>query len=178
MIHDANRRSNRSIRSWIAVKPNPSSDPRSYYFYVSRWGISIVQRHSKLWLATILCSSVVTGGGSFVLLTLLTDLPFATVVAISAALVVAGDIALAFFMQAVSPTRVTLGPGDRRHRSEAPRELGRVESTFEGRRGRVSIRGETWRARQAVACGSPLAAGAAVRVVEREGLTLVVAAAD
>ncbi len=112
------------------------------------------------------------------LLTLLTELPFATVVAISAALVVAGDIVLAFFMQAVSPTRVTLGPGDRRHRTETPRELGRVEAAFEDRRGRVSIRGETWRARQAVGCGRPLAAGAAVRVVEREGLTLVVAAAD
>ena len=137
-----------------------------------------MQRHSKLWLVTILCSSVVTGGGSFVLLYLLTDLSIATTVAISAALVVAGDIALAIFMQAISPTRVTLGPGDRLHKAEAPRELGRVAASFDERRGLVSIRGETWQARQAFACRRRLEEGAPVSVVEREGLTLVVKAAD
>ncbi len=137
-----------------------------------------MQRYSRLWLATILCSSAVTGGGSFALLTLLTELSTATVLTISAALVVAGDIALAIFMQAVSPTRVTVGPGDRRHNTELPKELGTVSASFEDGRGRVSIRGETWQARQAIECGERLEAGAEVRVLEREGLTLVVAARD
>jgi hypothetical protein len=34
----------------------------------------MMQRYSSLWWASILLSSVVTGGGSFALLTLLTEL--------------------------------------------------------------------------------------------------------
>ena len=128
----------------------------------------------RLWLAPLLLSSVVTGGGSFVLLTLLTDLPLTVIIAVSVVLVLAGDIALAFVMQAISPTRVTLGPGDRRHNAEIPGELGLVETNFRNRHGRVSIRGETWQARQALGCRVRLKAGGAVRVVERDGLTLIV----
>jgi membrane protein implicated in regulation of membrane protease activity len=106
----------------------------------------------------------------------LTDLSLEIVIAISVALILAGDVALAFLMQAVSPTRVTLGPGDRRYKSELPEELGTVASSFRNRRGRVSVRGETWDARQANGCGGRLEAGGAVRIVDREGLTLVVAA--
>ncbi len=136
-----------------------------------------MQRYSGLWWASILLSSVVTGGGSFLLLSLLTDWPTITVAKISVALIVAGDIVLALFMEAVSPTHVKIGPGERRHHAELPQELGMVLSDFEDRQGSVSIRGETWRARQASACCRPLQAGTAVRVVAREGLTLVVAAA-
>ena len=74
----------------------------------------MMQRYSSLWWASILLSSVATGGGSFVLLTLLTELPIEIVIAVSLALILAGDVVLALLMQAVSPTRVTLGPGDRR----------------------------------------------------------------
>ena len=112
------------------------------------------------------------------MLSLLTELPIATVITVSVALILVGDIALALFMQAVSPTHVTLGPGDRRHNTELPKELGTVATNFENRRGRVSVRGETWRARQAVSCSGRLEAGVAVRVVEREGLTLVVSATE
>ncbi len=129
-----------------------------------------------MWWATILLSSVVTGGGSFALLTLLTELPIETVVKVSVALIVAGDIVLALLMEASSPTRIMLGPGDRRHRSELPRELGTVMSDFKHGRGSVSIRGERWRARQTAGCDQQLEAGAAVRVLDRAGLTLLVAA--
>lgn len=127
-------------------------------------------------MAPVLLSSAVTGGGSFVLLALTTNLPLATVAAVSVALVLVGDIALALIMQAVSPTRVTLGPGDRRHNAELPRELGIVATNFRDRCGLVSIRGETWQARQASGCSERLEAGGAVSIVEREGLTLIVAA--
>lgn len=137
-----------------------------------------MQRYSKRWLAPILLSSVVTGGGSFALLALLTDLPLTIVMAVSAALVFAGDVALAFLMQAISPTRVMLGPGDRRHKAEPPKELGMVATNFRDRRGYVSIRGETWRARQAIDCSERLERGGAVRIVERKGLTLIVAATE
>ena len=77
-----------------------------------------MQRYSSLWWASILLSSVVTGGGSFALLSLLTPLSVETTLVISAALVLVGDIVLALLMEKVSPTRVFLGPGDRRVKDE------------------------------------------------------------
>ncbi len=136
-----------------------------------------MQRYSSLWWATILLSSVVTGGGSFALLMLLTDLSIATVIKISVAMIILGDIVLALVMEAVSPTRVLLGPGERQHKNDLPEELGTVIGDFEDGSGSVSIRGERWHARQATGCRRWLRAGSAVRVLGRDGLTLVVAAA-
>lgn len=141
-------------------------------------GFLIMPRYSSLWWASILLSSVVTGGGSFALLILLTEIPIETVVAVSVVLILAGDVVLAKLMEAAAPTRVTLGPGDRWRKTERPGELGVVICNFEDRHGSVSIRGERWRARQAAECRGRLRAGAAVRVLEREGLTLVVATTD
>ena len=138
----------------------------------------MMRRYSGLWWASILLSSVVTGGSSFLLLALLTELPIEIVITISVALILVGDILLALLMQAVSPTRVTLGPGDRRLSSESPGELGTVMADFEDGSGNISVRGEQWRARQSAACNRRLNAGAAVRVLDRDGLTLVVSAAD
>ena len=137
-----------------------------------------MQRYSSLWWASILLSSVVTGGGSFALLSLLTPLSMETTLVISAALVLVGDIVLALLMGKVSPTRVFLGPGDRRVKDELPRELGTVIGDFRNGTGCVSIRGERWHARQDSDCGQRLDAGSPVRVLERQGLTLVVAAAN
>ena len=144
---------------------------------LTNFGSPIMERFSSLWWFSILLSSVVTGGGSFVLLTVLTELPTETVIKISVMFVLVGDVVLALLMQAVSPTRITLGPGERRRKTELPMELGTVISDFEDRRGRVSIRGERWRARQTAGCSATLKAGALVRVVDREGLTLVVTSA-
>lgn len=135
-----------------------------------------MRRYTGPWWASILLSSVVTGGGSFALLNLLTGLPVETAILISVALIVVGDIVLALIMESVSPTRVLLGPGDRRHRNDAPGELGIVVGDFENGAGSVSIRGEHWLALQSTGCEQRLKAGAAVRVLERDGLTLVVAA--
>lgn len=137
-----------------------------------------MQRYTRLWWTSILLSSVVTGGGSFVLLSLTTGLPIGTLIVISVILILVGDIVLALVMDSVSPTRIKLGPGERWHNAEMPAELGTVIGNFEDRRGKVSIRGETWRARQTADYGGRLEAGAVVRVIEREGLTLVVAATD
>jgi membrane protein implicated in regulation of membrane protease activity len=138
----------------------------------------MMQRYSSLWWASILLSSVVTGGGSFALLTLLTELSIEIVIAVSLALILTGDVILALLMQAVSPTRVTLGPGDRRRNNDPPGEIGTVMADFVSGSGKVSIRGEQWRARQAPGCNGRLGAGTSVRVLEREGLTLVVSAAE
>ncbi len=136
-----------------------------------------MQRYSKYWWAAILLSSAVTGGGTFVLLLLLTDFSVATVLKISVALVLIGDFVLAIIMQTISPTRVEIGPGERWHTGELPKDIGVVKKRFENGRGRVTIRGETWNARQTADTDMQLEVGEAVRIVEREGLTLVVEAA-
>ena len=136
-----------------------------------------MQRYSKYWWAAVLLSSAVTGGGTFLLLLLLTDLSIEMALKISIALVLIGDIVLAIIMQAISPTHVKLGPGERWHDEEPPRDVGVVKTRFEEGRGKVSIRGETWHARQSDDSDVPLEIGESVRVIEREGLTLVVAAA-
>ena len=136
-----------------------------------------MQRYSKHWWAALLLSSVGTGGSSFLLLTVFTDLPIEMVVKVCVAAILVGDIALALLMESMAPTRIDVGPGERRHRAEPPQEFGTVVGRFDGRMGKVMIRGESWQARQAAACSEPLDAGARVRVVERDGLTLVVAAA-
>lgn len=137
-----------------------------------------MQRYSKIWWAVVLLSSAVTGGGTFLLLILLTDLPVETALKISVALVLVGDIALAIIMQAISPTHVKLGPGERWHDDESPRDRGIVRTRFEDGKGKVSIRGEIWQARLEDSSAEPLDVGERVRVIEREGLTLVVAAAE
>ena len=112
------------------------------------------------------------------LLTLATELPIETVIKVSVVLILVGDIGLAFIMGALSPTRVTLGPGDRLSKADLPTEIGSVIDDFEDGYGSVSIRGERWRARQTATCTERLTAGAAVRVFDREGLILIVAAHD
>lgn len=138
----------------------------------------MMPRYSGLWWASILLSSVALGGGSAVLLIVLTELPIQTVIKLSLVLTLAGDVVLALLMEAVSPTRVTLGPGERSRNTELPRELGVVIKDFKNGHGSVAIRGERWRARQSDGCSGELAAGATVRVLERDGLMLIVAATE
>ena len=123
-------------------------------------------------------SSAVTGGGTFLFLLLFTNLSIETALKISIALVVVGDITLAIIMQAISPTHIKLGPGERWHDNESPRDRGVVKTAFENGTGKVLIRGETWHARQEDHSVGQLQIGESVRVIEREGLTLVVAAAE
>ena len=133
-----------------------------------------MQRYSKYWWAAVLLSSAVTGGGTFLLLLLLTDLSIEMALKISVALVLVGDVVLAIIMQAISPTHVKLGPGERWHDDELPRDIGVVKTRFEDGKGKVSIRGETWHARLAQHAESGPDIGHSVRVVDREGLVLVV----
>ncbi len=133
-----------------------------------------MERYSRLWWATLLLSSAVTGGGTFVSLTLLTDLSIQTIVIASVTLILIGDIALALMMEAFSPTRITVGPGEIRLKHDMPIETGTVISTFENGRGAIAIRGERWRARQSKHCGEVLEKGTTVCVTERDGLTLLV----
>lgn len=137
-----------------------------------------MQRYSRLWWSSILLSSGVTGGASFVSLSLLTGWPLLTIIAVSAALVLMGDIVLALIMQAVSPTDVKIGPGERLRRTDLPQDIGTVVDNFADGQGRVAIRGEIWHARRPSDSILQLETGAAVRVLGRDGLTLLVTAAE
>lgn len=134
-----------------------------------------MKRFSRLWWASILLSSVFIGSTSTLVMRLLTDLSADRILIVVAALIILGDIILALTMQAVAPTEIHIGPGERAYRSESPSEAGRVIADFDDfGRGLVSIRGETWRA--IVSDNKkPFVKGASVRVVGRHGLTLVVA---
>ncbi len=133
-----------------------------------------MERYSILWWATILLSSIVTGGSTFVSLTLFTDLSIQTIVIASVTLILIGDIALALMMEAFSPTRIMVGPGESRLKHHVPMETGTVIKAFENGHGVIAIRGERWKARQSKSCGAVLETGATVYVTERDGLTLFV----
>jgi len=94
-------------------------------------------------------------------------------------LVAAGDFVTALSMEAVAPTRVAIGPGERRFAADDPKELATVVSGFtDSDVGKVRIRGETWSARLVSTDGPRVQAGYAVRILDRDGLTLLVSAED
>lgn len=88
---------------------------------------------------------------------------------------IVGDILMALAFEAAAPTRVTVGPGEKQRDDSTIDEAGRVVSGFQtGPQGRVRIRGEIWAARRVGEDPGPLACGAPVRILGREGLTLIV----
>ncbi len=86
-----------------------------------------------------------------------------------------GDLALALSFEAMAPTRVIIGPGDRVKRGSAVKETASIISGFEnGAVGKVIVRGEIWTARCVSEDSCSLAVGENVRVLGREGLTLLI----
>ena len=86
-----------------------------------------------------------------------------------------GDVLLALSLELVSPTRVTLRPGERRTVNCEFEEPAEILSGFENSTaGRVRIGGESWNARAADGETYQLRAGSSVRVIGRDGLTLLI----
>jgi membrane-bound ClpP family serine protease len=136
-----------------------------------------MKRYSPMWWMVVLPTSVVVGGTAFLLAGYLTDWGVPGRIAAALVLTVAADLAIAASIQVFAPTKVNIGPGERALNSELPSETARVIAGFEASsHGRVSIRGETWRATRAPGDVVPLTTGMHVNVVERDGLTLVVSA--
>ena len=137
--------------------------------------LAVPKRFSRDWWLTIL---VVTLGISVATFLLLRgrDLHPGELVLACLGLSFLGDVVTALSMEAIAPTRVTIGPGDRQLRDDLPTELALVVSEFDGAGvGRVRIRGETWRARGSRAGFRPTL-GTRVRVINRDRLTLIVSA--
>ena len=137
--------------------------------------VAVPKRFSRDWWLAIL---VVTVGISAVTFLLLggRDLHPTELVLYCLGMSLLGDVVTALSMEAIAPTRVTIGPGDRQLRDDLPTELALVVSEFDGAGvGRVRIRGEIWQARGSSVGFRPMM-GSRVRVINRDGLTLIVSA--
>lgn len=134
-----------------------------------------MKRYSPMWWLVILPTSVTVGGTSILLASLLTDWGVFTILAVAAIATALADLAIAAWMESIAPTRIHIGPGEKRLVSDLPSEKAVVVGGFDSEpHGYVSIRGETWRAIRAPGDTGPLATGMTVSVVDREGLTLIV----
>lgn len=134
-------------------------------------------RFSRRWWLVIGMATLVVGVAAFLGLQYWTALTLEQLILYWLIITFIGDVITAISMEAVAPTHITIGPGERQFDTDRPEERAVVVVGFdEAGSGRVRIRGETWRARQASGDRVSLESGAQVKVVARDGLTLVVAA--
>jgi len=137
--------------------------------------VALPKRFSRDWWLAILVVTVGVGAAAFLLLRD-RGLHPGELILYCLGIAFLGDVVTALSMEAVVPTRVTIGPGDRQFRDDLPTELALVVSEFDGAGvGQVRIRGETWQARGHRAGFRPMM-GSRVRVINRDGLTLIVSA--
>lgn len=142
-------------------------------------GLVMPSRFSRGWWLAIAATTLAIGVAALLVLVSGAGLSLEELVVFWLVATFVGDLLTALAMEAAAPTRLTLAPGERRLDSDRALEVATVISGFGASGiGRVRIRGETWRARPAHDDRRALEAGARVRILEREGLTLVVDTAD
>jgi membrane protein implicated in regulation of membrane protease activity len=134
-----------------------------------------LKRYSILWWWLVLPTSVVVGVPAFLLAGEFTSLGFPGRIAVAVVLTFAADFAIAALMESVAPTRLDIGPGEKVLKSDIPVEQATVISGFNASaRGKVAIRGESWTATRLAGDSGALSEGMLVRVVDRNGLELIV----
>jgi membrane protein implicated in regulation of membrane protease activity len=134
-----------------------------------------MKRYSLLWWAVILPTSLVVGLPTFLVIGQLTDWAILQRIAVALVAILAADLAIAASMEAVAPTKIKIGPGERHLKSETPADTATVVSGFESSPyGRVMVRGETWLATRLPGETGVMSAGTIVQIVDRNGLNLVV----
>jgi membrane protein implicated in regulation of membrane protease activity len=132
-------------------------------------------RFSKVWWAWLFSTGLSCGALVVIALYLLGGISNAQYVLAFLISAAAGELMVALIFEAMAPTRVTVGPGDRTHLNSPVKDRARVVSGFSAEgMGKVKVRGEVWDARCSSAHGSTLTAGREVRVSGRDGLTLLV----
>ena len=98
-----------------------------------------------------------------------------TLIGTAVAISIVGDIVVAYSFEAIAPSKISLAPGERARHDEEVSTAGTVESGFsESDEGRVIVRGELWRARHFEARVVNLSHGQEIRIVGRDGLTLLI----
>ena len=136
-----------------------------------------MKRFSLTWWLVVLPTSVVVGGTTFWLASLLTDWSLLSRLVAALSLTIVADLAIAIRIQSLAPSAVDIGPGERVLKSDALSEMARVVGGFgPSTSGTVIVRGETWRATRAPNDAVRLIQGMDVNVVGRDGLMLVVSA--
>ena len=134
-----------------------------------------MRRYSRIWWVSVLLSSAVTGTTAFLLMIYLTEWSFPRILLTAGSVILLGDVILAFSMEAIAPTRIAVGPGERYMQADRSSDTAFVLSGFvTSSRGQVSVRGETWQAIRAQNDVGDLPEGTPVDVIERDGLTLIV----
>ena len=135
----------------------------------------MIRRFSKPWWISLASASCLFGlltYGVLRLLGLVHDDHLVLYLLVGIAL---GDFLLAISLEVITPTQVTLRPGERRTSSCDLGETAEVLSGFgDSCLGRVRIGNETWNARLDDRQPVCLPPGSAVRVIGRDGLTLLV----
>ncbi len=137
----------------------------------------MIRRFSKPWWISLASASCLFGLLTYGLLRWLGAVDDDYVVLYLLTGIALGDFLLAISLEVITPTHVTLRPGERRTSSCDLDERAEVLSGFgQSCLGRVRIRDESWNAR--LDDGQPvcLPPGSAVRVIGREGLTLIIVA--
>ena len=134
-----------------------------------------MKRYSLTWWLVILPTSVTIGGTTILVASNLTDWGIKGLVAAAVVTTFLVDLAIAASMEAIAPTKVNIGPGEKQLDSDLASEKATIISGFDANsHGQVSVRGETWRAVQEPGDTGILTRGKLVTVVDRDGLTLVV----
>ena len=134
-----------------------------------------MKRYSILWWLIIVPTSLLVGLPVFFLIGHVTDLDIVVRLVIASIATIAADLAIAASMEAVAPTKLKIGPGERVLKSDIPAEEATIVHGFDSSPpGQVSVRGETWMATSLSDDSEDLSAGKRVFVVDRDGLNLIV----
>ena len=134
-----------------------------------------MKRYSILWWSIILPTSVVVGLPTFFLVGHFSDWGISGRAAVALIATLTADLVIAASMEVVAPTKVNIGPGEKALRSGTLTEKATIISGFDSSpHGQVSSRGEVWLATRLPDDTDALSAGMSVRVVSRDGLSLIV----
>ena len=137
---------------------------------------SIPERYSPIWWTWIASASsffaVISFAGLYYF-GIFDDLYTLVIAAI--VISITGDIVVAYSFEAIAPSEISLAPGERARHDEEVSAAGVVESGFSASaEGRVLVRGELWRARHHEERSVTLDQGDEIRIVGRDGLTLLI----
>lgn len=137
--------------------------------------MSVPARFSTAWWAWIASTGFTCGAVVVVVLYLtgeLADIQYIWAFVIGATV---GDLVLALCFEAVAPTHVTVGPGERIRNDSPLQHRAKVVSEFSADgTGKVSVRGEVWNARCTSLSAEGLSPGQQVSIIGRDGLTLLI----
>ena len=138
-----------------------------------------MKRYSILWWSIVLPTSVIVGVPTFFLVGYLTVWDLSGRIAVAIIATLTADLVIAAAMEAVAPTKLSIGPGEKALKTETPAEEATILSGFDSSpHGQVSVRGETWMATRLADDSDVLSQGMSVRVVDRDGLKLIVSSSS